>query len=363
MPVNTENLFSALDPQVITSKWTDPLSNTQPMIGSALFPAAHKTGLDLSWIKGKNDIPISLMPSAFDAKAKFRDRIGVTKIDSTMPFFREGYHLKEKDRQELLRAQDSNNPYFVDALVNHIYQDTNNLLSGALVVSERMIWQLLAPLDGTPKIAIDENGEKYDYGYDPDGSFHANNFIELTTATDKWNDATNCDPIDDLRQIMDKIEESTGVRPTRAIMSRKTFNYLVASAKVRQALLAQNTTANVYMTEPIVKSIFSQILGLNIGIYTKVYKDGSGNSHSFYPDDMVTLLPEGTLGTTWYGTTPEEADQMALADVGASTAIFNTGIAVTRVIEAHPVNVSIIASEIVLPSFEQMDKVGVLKVV
>ena len=43
------------------------------------------------------------MPSAFDAKATFRDRIGFEKLETEMPFFREGYKIKEKDRQEMLR--------------------------------------------------------------------------------------------------------------------------------------------------------------------------------------------------------------------------------------------------------------------
>lgn len=44
-------------------------------------------------------------------------------------------------------------------------------------------------------------------------------------------------------------------------------------------------------------------------------------------------------------------------------AIVNTGVAVTRIIEEHPVNINTFASEIVLPSYERMDEVAVLKVV
>ena len=39
-----------------------------------------------------------------------------------------------------------------------------------------------------------------------------------------------------------------------------------------------------------------------------------------------------------------------------------TGIAVTQIVDPHPVNLNTFASEIVLPSYERMDDVAVLKV-
>ena len=42
--------------------------------------------------------------------------------------------------------------------------------------------------------------------------------------------------------------------------------------------------------------------------------------------------------------------------------LVNTGVAITRIIEEHPVNTNIFASEIVLPSYERMDEVAVIKV-
>ena len=95
-------------------------------------------------------------------------------------------------------------------------------------------------------------------------------------------------------------------------------------------------------------------------IYDKLYADESGASHKFVPDGYVSFIPEGALGKTAYGTTPEEAD---LAGSGkADVAIVNTGVAITVETTVHPVNVNTYASEIVLPSFERMDEVAVMKV-
>ena len=70
-------LFS---PAAIAANWTEAATNRIAYLGEALFPAKKQAGLDLKWIKGAKGAPISLMPTAFDAKATFRDRIGVEKL-------------------------------------------------------------------------------------------------------------------------------------------------------------------------------------------------------------------------------------------------------------------------------------------
>ena len=93
-----------------------------------------------------------------------------------------------------------------------------------------------------------------------------------------------------------------------------------------------------------------------------MYKDEAGVDKQFYPDNYVTFLPTGTLGNTWYGTTPEEADLMG-GNKDADVSIVNTGIAILTKKESLPVNLITSVSEIVLPSFERMGDVFVLKVV
>ena len=151
------NLREFFTPQTIAANWTEVQSNRIPYLGEMLFPARKKAGLDLKWLKGSKGLPISLMPSAFDAKATFRDRIGFQKLETEMPFFREGFKIKERDRQELLRIQDSNDPY-ADEIIARVYDDANALIEGANVVPERMIMQLLFPINGAAGISIKANG-------------------------------------------------------------------------------------------------------------------------------------------------------------------------------------------------------------
>lgn len=356
------NLTELFSPEAVSAAFIEDPSNKQPFLGAGLFPERKKAGLDLSWIKGTRGLPISLKPSNFDAKATFRDRIGVSKIETEMPFFREGYHINEKDRQEILKAQDSNSP-FVQAVLDNIYHDIDDLVAGAYVVPERMRMQLLAPDSGNVGIHISANGVDYTYNYDPDGSWKGSNYVPIADPTKLWNVAATATPITDIEAVQDTIENATGSRPNTAIMSRATFNMLMASKQVHDAILAQNPVANIFITPSIVKQAFSQILGVSIIVYTKKFRDESKAVHAYYPDKYVTLFDSGvSLGSTYYGTTPEEADLMGKSTPQAKTSLVGTGIAVTQILQPHPVNLETIASEIVLPSYEGMNTVGVMKV-
>jgi len=353
------NLRDLFTPEAVAANWTEVASNQIPYLGTALFPARKKAGLDLSWIKGSKGLPISLMPSAFDAKATFRDRIGVQRIDTEMPFFREGFKIKEKDRQELLRVQESNDPYLNEVL-SRIYDDANNLLEGALVVSERMIMQLLFPASGEVGITIKANGVDYTYEYDADDAWKTSNYTALTSSA-TWDNTSTADPIADIDNLRKKVLKATGVSPTIAIMNSTTFNLMGKTTAVKNRFLSTAGITTGYLSDADVRAVIKDITGVEIVTYDKMYKNESGTAATFVPDDYVSLIPEGAIGATWYGTTPEEADlNGGVSD--AKVSIVNTGIAITQIVDPHPVNVNTFASEIVLPSYERMDEVGVLKV-
>lgn len=346
-------------PAAIAANWMEAASNQIEYLGRGLFPAKKKAGLDLSFLKAFLGLPISLMPSAFDAKATFRDRIGFSKIKHEMPFFREGFKLKEKDRQELLRVQDSNDPYAM-AILDRVFNDAADLIAAADVVPERMIMQLLFPLNGDMGISIKANGVDYTYTYDSDGSWKTSNYTALT-GTDLWTAPTTADPFKNFKAVKDSIRNTTGSEITTAIMNTTTFNLLAATDAVKNRYLSTSGLSLGYLTDAEVTAVVSGTSNLNIAIYDKQYRDEDKVAHSFVPDGYVCFIPDGSLGSTWYGTTPEEADLMEYGT--AEVAIVNTGVAISRIIEEQPVNINTFASEIVLPSFERMDEVAVLKVV
>ena len=159
---------------------------------------------------------------------------------------------------------------------------------------------------------------------------------------------------------MDRQEEVSGTRPTIALMSAATFKLLRKSEKMRSGILAQVATATVNMTSSRVRDFIKEELNLDIIVYSKKYKNELGVEKNFYPDNAVMLLPSGALGTTWYGTTPEE--RTLSAKPGADVSIVNTGVAVAVTITDDPVNTKTTVSEIVLPSFERIDDCYFLEV-
>ena len=352
-----DGLFS---PAAIGANWTENVSNRIPYLGEGLFPARKQAGLDLKWIKGSKGIPVSLMPSAFDAKATFRDRIGVEKVETEMPFFREGFKLKERDRQDILRAQSANDPY-VNAAINNVFDDANQLIEGALVVSERERMQLLFAKEGNVGITIQANGVDYTYNYDPNGAWKASNYFELTNPNDKWTDHTNSDPFGDIQDAKDAISASTGADLRIAIMNKATFKELRLNKNIKDRYLSKSGAAFGYLTDPEIIQILKDTVDLDgIVLYDKQFRNESKVASKFVPDGYVALIPAGALGETCYGTTPEEADLMG-KNV-AQVQIVETGIAITQIVDPHPVNLNTFASEIVLPSYERMDDVALLKV-
>ncbi|OPA76628.1 phage capsid protein [Paenibacillus selenitireducens] len=344
------NIFDLVNAKNVATYYLANPSNTIPYLGATLFPSKKQLGLDLSWIKGSRGLPVALMPSEFDTKATLRDRIGFSKVDTEMPFFREAMRIGEKDRQELNKLAASQNEALIMPVINAIYDDVTNLVNGAQVIPERMIMQLLS----TGKISITANRLDYDYDYKMAASHK-----ETLTADAKWSNP-DADVVGDIKTWQDTVEDDTGSRPVNAICTRKTWNYILQNKAIR---LDMNPLGgqNIIMTDAMMKQYLQTKLGVNVAVYNKKFAIQDGSTSLFYPDDVFTLIPDGTLGNTYYGTTPEESDLMA-GSTAAQVSIVNTGVAITTIKEPHPVNVETIVSEIVLPSFETIDTIFIAKV-
>lgn len=253
------NLTELFTPEIIAANYTEAASNAIPYLGSGLFPSVKRAGLDLAWIKGHKGLPVSLKPSAFDAKATFRDRIGVSKLETEMPFFREGYKIKEKDRQEILRAQSSNDPYAAD-VINRIYDDQQDLIAGADVVPERMRMQLLFPEGGAMGITIKANGVNYTYNYDPDSKWKGTNYTALTT-TDLWTATSTADPFKQIQTIKDNMANNYGVTLAYMVMNTTTFNLMKATDAVKNRWLTVTGRSMGYLTNDEAKDVIAYANG------------------------------------------------------------------------------------------------------
>lgn len=356
-----KSIYDIFESKAIASYWTDVNANMQDeMIGAKYFPVSKQTGLTLSWIKGRNNLPVALQPAAFDTKAPLRDRIGVKELSTEMPFFREAMRIGEKDRQDIETLL-AKGEQFAQPTIMRIFDDTKNLVDGALVQAERMRMALL--YGGKIGItASEDSGRTVEYNYDFDASGDwatSNNEELLTTATWTLANAATSDPINDLLNAVELLAETKGVKAVEVLMNTATLKGMLASESIKKAINPVGATSMI-VTRNAARQFVEAETGLTITIYDKMFKDEQGNDNKYFPDGYVTLLPSYAVGNTWFGTTPEEFDLMS-GVTNASVSIVNTGIAVTTIKEPHPVNVQTIVSEIVLPSFERMDDIYVIK--
>lgn len=336
-----------------------------PYIGRSFFGTDKKQGLEMRFIKGRKGLPVALKGSNFDAKAPLRDAIGFKDIQNTMPFFRESYMVTEKEEQDYMSYMSAENSELANQVLKEIMKNPMDLVLGADVVPERMIWQLLAPADGIPKINVVIDGKdnySIDYTTDDGAEYKENHYMEITTDTDKWSAADTATPIQDLVDAQEQFEEATGDRLTTFVMNKKTWKQLVNAEdthKQVQGILAYQN--GIMLKDADVKEYLLANYSITVYVYNKLYLDESGVSHTFIPDGVVTGISGSVnqLGTVWYGTTPEERSGSLST---GNLSIVNTGVSIYTYTTPHPVNTHCVVSEIVLPSYENMDSTFIMKV-
>lgn len=342
------SIFDLVQAPELVAYWETMTQDRPPYLGEELFPNNKKRGLDLKWIKGSKGLPVVLNPSAFDVKAIPRDRIGFDKVSAQMPFFKESLYIDEELRQELNIVIETGNQAYIDSVVNRVFDDEMSLLEGAAAQRERMRMQVLT----TGAIAITANGEDLQYDYNLPESHKG------TVATSWSNPAA--DIVEDIRTKLDLIEDETGVRPKRGLCSRKTWNYIMKNNAIKKAVFVLTDGVGV-MTDSRLASYLQETLDIEIVVYTKRFMDENKQAKAFVPDDLLVLFPEGTLGNTWFGTTPEESDLMT--SNAANVSITDTGVAVTVTQHTDPVNAETKVTMVCLPSFEAADQVYILDIV
>lgn len=338
-------IFDFVNSNEMVSYWETLTKDRPPYLGETLFPTQKKLGLDLKWIKGSSGLPVVLKPSAFDTAAVPRARIGFERLTAQMPFFKESLYIDEELRQQLNMVLETGNQALIDAVLNRIFADNTVLLEGAAARREQMRMMALT----TGGISVSANGQKYDYDYGMPEDHKA-------TAKKSFSNPT-ADIGDEILRGQDKIEDDTGVRPTRAVCDRKTWNHMLRNDTFRKSIYVLSQ-GQATVTDAQLKAYLAETYDLEVVVYSKRYNNDTKQATKFVPDDTFTLFPTGNLGTTWMGTTPEESDLLNKAV--ANVTITDGGVAVTTVPKTDPVNVETKVTMISLPSFEAADQVYIL---
>lgn len=337
-------IFDLMQSQELTAYWEELVQDEAPYPGEELFPDDKKRGITLKWIKGSKGLPVVLKTSAFDVHAIPRPRIGFTKLTSEMPYFKESTYIDEELRQELNLVLETGNQAYIDSVMDKIFDDEVRLLRGARASRERMRMMALT----TGIVSMMANGQSFTFDY---GVTHKGN------ASVPWSDHVNSDPIEDIRVAKEKIQDETGATITRAMCDGKSWRDIRNNEKVKKAIFVLTNGAGAVSDKQLRQYIMDE-LEMEVVVNDKRYMDENEQTLKFMPENTFVMFPDGHLGKTWFGTTPAESDLM-VGNV-ANVSITDTGVAVTTVTKADPVQVETIVSMICLPSFEAADQVYIM---
>lgn len=338
------NIFDLVSAKNIAQYWIEKNVNEQPLLGETLFPYQKEIGVKLEWIKGAKNQPLELRLSAYDSKTIRRDRKGFEKYATEMPFFKESMYVDEELRKNLNTMLQTNNEQLVNQILTKIFDDEITLIKASYVTMEKMRMQLLT----TGTISMGNNGQAYTYNYGLKPE-------QMKTVAKDWSDPT----ADIIGEITDYVEEmkAKGVVITRAICNSSVAKYFRTNNALKNAIyvFAQGTV-NV-TTDRALDYIYNET-GISFYVYDNVYVNEAGDPVKYIPDDTVVLLPDGVLGNTHVGVTPEESDLMN--SLTAEVSLVDGYIAVTSHKEHDPVTVETKVSMVALPSFERADEIVII---
>ena len=339
------SIFDLVTAANVVGYWIEQNVNRQPLLGETLFPYTREIGVRLDWIKGANNQPVGLRLSAYDAKAIRRDREGIEQYSTKMPFFKESMYIDEEMRQQLNTLLQTSNSGLINSIVAKIFEDQIKLIEAAKVTLERMRMELLTA--GT--ITLASNGQSYSYDFGVPAE-------QKSTVTTSWSDAT-ADVIADINSIVDAMK-AKGVNITRAVCNSSVIEDLKKNNAIRNQIyvLAGGSISSISGAKVI--EFIKQETGVTLFSYDNVYVNEEGVAVKYIADDTITFLPEGTLGQTHMGRTPEESDLQALGT--ANVSVLGNGIAVTTYGTEDPVNVEMKVSMVGMPSFERANEVYIL---
>ena len=293
MPMNLTDLLNAKS----LNKYYAGVKGTT--LVEAMFPAVFSNTFDINTFGSLDGGAVEILQSSqLDADVMFRDWDLKTTTKGDKQFFREGMKLDEKRRKELLEILNTNNQSIIDNYSIQIFEKfagAKGFLGSARAIAAYTVSQFLS----TAKVTfVDENGGGQTINYRL-----ANKYKETLAGTNIWSAAT-AKPLEDLERWKETVEEGGG-NVEIALMSKATYNALKKHDTVKA--LFKNTIVTV--TPALIKSTIEDVIGMTILIWDEKIKVGKTTKNVF-PDNIVTLIPNGQLGVMEYGPTPTKTDEL-----------------------------------------------------
>ncbi|SHK39462.1 Phage major capsid protein E [Clostridium cavendishii DSM 21758] len=262
-----------------------------PMLGEALFPERKIQDIEFDMILGAGGLPVSASVHALDTQTQLASRQAIEKGAASLALIKRKIKITEKD---IIKVQNPRNDAELAFVLGQLYNDSEKMLESVKVRVEAMRMEVLS----SGFLKIEENNVKVtlDYGV-PD----------TNKKPFDWSDTSKSKPLDDLDTLATAVETASGYRPTRALTSRKIVKSICNNTSVRKAVFGTNSDKVVTLAQ--LNDLLSQMDLPQIAIYEGKYKVETATGYDtkrYFPDNVISMFGDESLGETIYGLTAEE---------------------------------------------------------
>lgn len=316
-----------------------------PMLGESLFPERKIQDIEFDMILGKGGLPVSASVHALDTETQLASREAIERGVASLALIKRKIKITEK---EIIKINNPRTDAELMQVLSQLYNDSEKMVKAVKVRVEAMRMEAIS----TGKIKIEENGVKVtiDYGV-PKGNKKSFNWSNSETST----------PLDDLDTLASAVEDESGVRPTRALTSRKMLNTLKKNLSVRKAVHGVNS-AKIVTTEEL-NQLLTDLELPTIVTYEEKYKVEGAKGYTtkrYFPENVISMFSGATLGETIYGLTAEEIKLIGDGKMDVAEMIGNIFVGTYTSID--PVGEFTKAAATALPSFPLADELGIATV-
>jgi len=312
-----------------------------PMLGESLFPERKIQDIEFDMILGRGGLPVSASVHAFDTKTMLASREAIEKGVQSLSLIKRQIKITEK---ELIKIQNPRNDAELAFVLSQLYNDSEKLVESIKVRVEAMRMEILS----TGKVKIEENGVKVTIDY----SVPTGNQLPFSWV------AAGSTPLIDLDTLATAVETECGTRPTRALTSRKVVKAICANTSIKKAVFGVNSDKLVtlaLLNDLLIQSDLPIIL-----VYEGKYKIETADGFStvrYFPENIISMFGDSTLGETIYGLTAEEVKLIGDGKMEQASMVGNIFAGTYTSID--PVGEFTKVAATAMPSFPHAEEVGI----
>lgn len=313
-----------------------------PMLGEVLFPERKIQDIEFDMILGKGGLPVSAEVHALDTKTQLASREAIEKGVASLALIKRQIKITEK---EIIKINNPRTDVELAFVLSQLYKDSEKMVEGIKVRVEAMRMEALS----TGKIKIEENNVKVtiDYGV-PTSNKKAFN----------WSNSETSKPLDDLETLAAAVSDASGSRPTRMLTSKKIQQAICRNISVRKAIHGVNFDKLVTLSD--LNILLTDLELPTLLTYEAKYKVEGAKGYAtkrYFPDNIISMFGDSTLGETIYGLTAEEVKLIGDGKMEEASMVGN--IFVGSYASIDPVGEFTKAAATALPSFPYADELGI----